>query len=853
MNGGAVKTKQPRVVVAGDVTVDWLEWTVSAKDWGAADPECTGNWQLHEGIRMAARPGGSLLLARLVEAAGVTVVAGPTLSDLERIPPSEVLHSNVRLGRFPVSSAPNDTGTLVWRIKQKCGYAGPESGRVDPLGLSHDDPSADMVIVDDAGNGFRDEREAWPKAVLAPSERPVILLKMGRPLASGPLFEELSKRHGDRLVVIIDADDLRCEGANLSRRLSWERTAKDFVWQLANNRRLAVLSGCRNLIVRFGLDGAIHRTTDGERVATRLYYDPARIEGEYAEEHPGEMMGLGAAFLAALGARVAQSGLDDLGEGVRAGIMASRRLLAAGFGTTADEPDWPLSAVFSASPGRLPIADVTIPVKSSLTSADPDFWTILQDSTRSRLETVALRYVETGTDPVLDRVPVGRFGKLKTIDRTEIEGYRSTKNLISEYLAAASVKRPLCLGVFGPPGAGKTFAVTQITSSIGKGAVQGISFNVAQWESSRDLASALHQVRDLVLEGKTPLVFFDEFDAAFGSTPLGWLKFFLDPMQDGRFKDGESTHPIGKAIFVFAGATSSSLADFTREETDEQAIERFRMVKGPDFVSRLRGYVDILGINQKGENDRLYVIRRAVALRAQLETRARQLMELSGRVRIDPGVLRALIMIPEYRHGMRSMESLIDMSMLAGRETFEQSALPPAPQLELHVDADTFMRLVAQDVLVGAAREKIAQAIHEAFLGDNKGAISADDPRMQPWEDLAESLRESNRQQADAFPAYLEAVDCGFLAAKDESPQRVEFTPAEVQTLAEMEHERWWAQKRAVGYIFGPEKDDVDKTHPCMVPWDELPEEEKEKDREAVREIPQRLAAARFETYRLGE
>jgi hypothetical protein len=37
------------------------------------------------------------------------------------------------------------------------------------------------------------------------------------------------------------------------------------------------------------------------------------------------------------------------------------------------------------------------------------------------------------------------------------------------------------------------------------------------------------------------------------------------------------------------------------------------------------------------------------------------------------------------------------------------------------------------------------------------------------------------------------------------------------------------------------------------VPWDELPGEEKEKDREAVREIPQRLAAARFETYRLGE
>jgi hypothetical protein len=68
-----------------------------------------------------------------------------------------------------------------------------------------------------------------------------------------------------------------------------------------------------------------------------------------------------------------------------------------------------------------------------------------------------------------------------------------------------------------------------------------------------------------------------------------------------------------------------------------------------------------------------------------------------------------------------------------------------------------------------------------------------------------------------------------------------------------MEHERWWVQKRAAGYVFGPVKSDVEKTHPCMVPWDQLSEAEKEKDREAIRDIPERMAAAGFETYRLGE
>jgi RyR domain/ATPase family associated with various cellular activities (AAA) len=850
-----METKQLKAVVAGDVTVDWFEWPVAAKSEvtgsaAGAGASCSGNWQLHDGIRLSAKPGGAVLLAGLLQAAGVTTLAAPEIFAPESVPATEVLHSHVRLARFPLSV---DGGgkDQVWRIKDNCGYTGPDSGRVQPLAVAPDVRAADLVILDDAGNGFRDEPSVWPQA-LAAAGRPLVLLKMSRPLATGSLFQELCRSHGDRLVVVVDGDDLRCEGANISRRLSWERTAKDFVWQMANNRKLAPLAGCRNLVVRFGLDGAIHRVVAGDRISAVIYYDPARIEGEYDEQHPGEMMGLGAAFLAALASQVAQGGLEHVGEGARDGVAASRRLLDRGFGRASLGPDWILDDLFEASPNDAVIADVVVPVKSSLTSADPDFWTILQESTHEGLEAVALNYVEKGTDPVLDRVPVGHFGKLKTIDRTEIEGYRSIKNLISEYLAAGYVKRPLCIGVFGPPGAGKTFSVTQIARSVGEGVVQSLGFNVAQWESPRDLAGAFHRVRDVALEGKVPLVFFDEFDASFEGSPLGWLKFFLDPMQDGRFKDGESSHPVGKAIFVFAGATSSSLAEFTREGGDGQTIERFRMVKGPDFVSRLRGYVDILGINQRSDQDQLYVIRRAMALRAFLEAGVRQLMDPTGRIRIDAGVLRALIKIPEYRHGMRSLESILDMSMLSGREIFEQSALPPAPQLDLHVDAETFMRLVARDALVGAARERIAQAIHEAFVHENVAGRTEGDLGMSSWDDLTEENRESNREQADWYPTYLDAVGCSFLAAKDESPRQVEFTAAEIEKLAKMEHERWWAQKRAAGYVFASVRDDTEKTHPCMVPWDQLSEAERDKDREQVRKIPERMAAAGFETYRLG-
>jgi hypothetical protein len=43
-------------------------------------------------------------------------------------------------------------------------------------------------------------------------------------------------------------------------------------------------------------------------------------------------------------------------------------------------------------------------------------------------------------------------------------------------------------------------------------------------------------------------------------------------------------------------------------------------------------------------------------------------------------------------------------------------------------------------------------------------------------------------------------------------------------------HESWCAFKRERGWAYGPEKDPEAKTHPCMVPYDDLPQEQKDKD-----------------------
>lgn len=46
----------------------------------------------------------------------------------------------------------------------------------------------------------------------------------------------------------------------------------------------------------------------------------------------------------------------------------------------------------------------------------------------------------------------------------------------------------------------------------------------------------------------------------------------------------------------------------------------------------------------------------------------------------------------------------------------------------------------------------------------------------------------------------------------------------------EQSHESWTAEKIATGWTFGPVKDAEAKTHPCLVPYAELPPEQRVKD-----------------------
>jgi hypothetical protein len=167
-----------------------------------------------------------------------------------------------------------------------------------------------------------------------------------------------------------------------------------------------------------------------------------------------------------------------------------------------------------------------------------------------------------------------------------------------------------------------------------------------------------------------------------------------------------------------------------------------------------------------------------------------------------------------------------------------------------------FSEAATPAVLLGGTTEQIARAKHEQYRRAElaRGITPDENPSVAPWDELPESLRDSNRRFADGIGDKLAETGCGLaptpLVLDGEGPM-FEFSDEEVEALARAEHDRWMADLERDGWrpTTGP-KDPEQRLHPLLVPWEELPEAERDKDREPVREIPEMLARAGLRVYR---
>jgi hypothetical protein len=677
----------------------------------------------------------------------------------------------------------------------------------------------------------------------------------------------------------------RHAGVHISRQISWERTAQDLVWELLYNPKVNAITQCLHVIVSFDTAGAILLSRkSGDTLDAILFFDPKLMEGEWGRRHKGYMVGYTTCLTAGIVRELMlNTSAPNMPRGIQSGLGAMRFLHIEGYGDASIDLRhcpiaFPVSKIaakladetdgFAAVPIRNPANILSTKATKTIGAETHHFWTILEDQNPESLEKVAQKILREGLEHALSGVPVGGFGKLATVDRREIEALHNMSSLIREYCDWPQ-KQPLSIAVFGPPGSGKSFAVKEIAKWVRPGEIaeKELAFNLSQLGGPDDLLDAFHQVRDKALSGKISLVFWDEFDAPLGDQSLGWLRYFLAPMQDGEFQEGQITHPIGKSIFVFAGGTSPNVEAFGANLDEESR----RAVKLPDFVSRLRGFLNILGPNrQQYENtqgkaeDPYYIIRRAILLRSVFQKNAPQLFHVDGQKRllnIDEGLLRAFLSIKEYKHGVRSMETIVVTSQLAGKTSFERSSLPTEAQLNLHVDGREFYALIHRIELDSDLLEKLAEAAHEIFCDDMRakgykyGPVTQKSKKIhssvKPYAELPEDEKEQNRNNVRDIPNKLASIGYTLLPARgDKSPGK--FSDDEIEKLAKMEHERWMQQKLDAGWKYARRTNKLRRLHKDLVPWHDLSHDEQEKDRVLVRGIPRILEKAGYTMVRSG-
>ena len=71
-----------------------------------------------------------------------------------------------------------------------------------------------------------------------------------------------------------------------------------------------------------------------------------------------------------------------------------------------------------------------------------------------------------------------------------------------------------------------------------------------------------------------------------------------------------------------------------------------------------------------------------------------------------------------------------------------------------------------------------------------------------------------------------------------------------MEGLAKNIHDHWAKKRMEEGWILGSNRDSQKKTHPCLVPYEELPEVEKEYDRKLAVETLKSIIAFGYEIKR---
>ena len=170
--------------------------------------------------------------------------------------------------------------------------------------------------------------------------------------------------------------------------------------------------------------------------------------------------------------------------------------------------------------------------------------------------------------------------------------------------------------------------------------------------------------------------------------------------------------------------------------------------------------------------------------------------------------------------------------------SLDKSHLPEFEPIEYF---ETLDETICIEVVVNEALDMLARTLHNAYVQTQleRGDTVEANASLIGWSDLPEHKKKANRHAAAHIDVKLRIGNC-IAYGLDAAPAEVPFPPngEMLEALAQLEHRRWMADKHLAGYSYGEKRDEDRMLHPDLIPWDELSESDKEKDRDNILQIP---------------
>lgn len=617
-----------------------------------------------------------------------------------------------------------------WRIEK---FIGMETRTIDSQLYPSPTGEAKGVIIHDFHTYYGNESTDISSYLNTHKGLRVILLRLANFKADSiykKVFLQTEFTDIAKLIMFVSVDDIRSNSIQISEGLSWEKTLSDlynafqsttqFGTPKANNDIFELNKSGYVIVVidRFGF-----LLIDNCKVGTPIFraiFCPKDIEVHNSINKEGEIFGLTTCTMLHVLKAIIENDFNinpkTICRGLKNGLYSMSNIYENGFNIDLQNEkvdmifpytSWQIS---NKQRGHVKQQNI-IEIKIDDSIRNGSHWSILNSLYRKEndFRELIINVVKFGWEnDFITKIPFVSFGKFVTTDREEIEQYREVRIMMEEHFQKSIRTRPLSIVVLGQPGSGKTFGITEVANSIesiNKDDINVLEFNLTQFTTIDDLHNSFSLIRDSYLKGNHVLVFWDEFDANFEGAEFGWIKYFLSPMQGGKYYYGTNHHLLGSPIFIFACSKFSTWDRLIKfdpeiEQQNKKKNPIIRPAKFDDFISRIHGHLEVKGINPQNREDfernKSIYLRRAILLHSILKKHCPSIFHssnnkgLSGTnslvADIDPELISKFIFqIKEFKYGIRSLDAIIQMSQLTGKRSFTLSCLPSLDQIRSHI------------------------------------------------------------------------------------------------------------------------------------------------------------------------